>query len=103
MNRSDYLLHSNSEISQLLKEEGFHEYALGVMNVLEQMKPGSVIRLEAPEDRLRWLIKSVCIFILESNHWREYDMNKDYTKVRRIDIPEKWRHDDVPVPDKMVL
>ena len=61
-------------------------------NYLETMKPGKVIKLIASEDRIEWLIKTVCLFIASGEHWREYELNADYTKIRRMVIPEKWKH-----------
>lgn len=87
-----FKLKNRSEIKELLDVPGFYEYAMPVYNYLETMKPGKVIKLIASEDRIEWLIKTVCLFIASGEHWREYELNADYTKIRRIVIPEKWKH-----------
>lgn len=92
MNRSDYKLKSRQEIKDLMNTPGFYEYAMPIYNYLETMKPGTVLKLVASEDRIEWMIKTVCIFISSGEHWREYELNGDYTKVRRIDILDKWKH-----------
>ena len=77
-----YKLKNSSEIKELLAVPGFYEYAMPVYNYLETMKPGKVIKLIASEDRIEWLIKTVCLFIASGEHWREYELNADYTKIR---------------------
>lgn len=91
MKNSDYLLQSMDEIKDLLEVPGFFEYAWPVYCYLETMKPGTIIKLMAPPERLPWLIKTVHLFLSSGNHRFEYEFNDDLTKFRRLEIPPPKR------------
>ena len=95
---SDYKLKSRNEIRELLKVPGFFEYAMPIYNYVEMMKPGTVLTLRASEEKMPWLIKTLCLFIDSADHWREYEFNADYTRFRRSRRPcPKLKPKDKPI------
>lgn len=92
VNLSKYKLNSMQEFKDLTKIPGFLEYAMPIYNYLETMAPGAVLRLNAPDDKIEWLVKTVCYFIASGNHGLEYELNENYTKIRRSTIPGNYKH-----------
>lgn len=91
---SEYKLQNRQEIRDLLEKPGFFEFAMQVYDYLELMKPGTVLVLDKYEEKyMNWAIKTTCLFIDAGDHWKEYEFNDTYTKVRRKEpwMPSKSR------------
>lgn len=67
----------------LCREPGFEEYYVKVTDFFYCMKPGQIVRLES-QKHLRWLIKSACMFVVTGDNWEHYQLNDDFTKLRRL-------------------
>lgn len=71
---------------------GYYEYAIQVFDYLETMAPGKVLNLKADDpDKLKWLVVTVAAFLSSGEHWMDYELNDDFTKVRHTDVPEHFR------------
>ena len=69
---------------------GYYEFAMQVYNYLELMQPGTTLFLDKyAGEKLIWIIKTICLFISDSDHWIDYEFNDTYTKVRRR-IVAQW-------------
>ena len=81
--RSEYIRHYDRYLSGFLADETAERYIRQVYDYLELMKPGTILHLNAPEDKLPWMLVAVGAFLPAGDHWLDYDLNDDYTKVRR--------------------
>ena len=78
-------------LPKLMEVSGFYEYAKKVITCLDTMEPGSILHLQAEEEKLSWLLVTVGVFMAEGEHWIDYELNDDQTKLRRNYVPEKFR------------
>lgn len=95
MNNAHLKLNSMTEFTALWNSgEKFRNFAEQVYHYLWRMKPGTVLILERYSgERLEWIIKTACVFILEGNNWIEYEFNEDYTAVIHRNVApdvRKW-------------
>ncbi len=59
-----------------------------VYDHLEMMKPGTSLRLNARQEKqLPWLLAAVGVFLTSGSHWIDYELNDDFTLIRRKVIP----------------
>lgn len=83
-NLSNLKLNSRQELRDLMQVEGFYEFAINVYNYFETMKPGTMVRLNSHTGtKLEWVIKTACLFIVSGDHFTEYDISEDFTRLRR--------------------
>ena len=47
------------------------------------MKPGTILNLQADKDKLPWMLVAVGAFLPAQEHWMDFELNDDYTKLRR--------------------
>ncbi len=87
MTNSEYRLNSDEEWKELEMDDNFVRYREKVLDAFRRMRPGSIIRLTAPAERMPWLIKITCWWVISDEGWKEYDLNDDYTKLRRLEKP----------------
>ena len=54
------------------------------------MKPATVLNLQADEDKLPWMLVAVGAFLPAQEHWMDFELNDDYTKLRRKYLPPNF-------------
>lgn len=91
ISHSDTIRKYDTWLPDLMSEPGFYDYARQVYDYLETMKPGTIIKLQEAEEKLRWLLVTVGAFLAAGQHWMDFETNDDYTKVRRKPLPEHFR------------
>lgn len=83
MNNAGLILNSRSEFSTLWNtDERFRVFSEQVYRYLDRMKPDTVLVLDRYSgEKLEWIIKTACIFILEGYNGLEYEFNENYTAI----------------------
>ena len=81
--RSEYIRHYDRYLPSLLDGGEAEQYILQVYDYLELMSPGTRLNLRADGERLKWLLVAVGAFLASGDHWRDFELNDDYTKLRR--------------------
>lgn len=81
--RSEYTKHYDRYLHQLLADSESGSYIRHVYDYLELMKPGTRLNLTAEGERLKWMLVAVGAFLCAADHWRDFELNDDYTKLRR--------------------
>lgn len=92
--RSNLIKHSDEYVHALMTDKEASKYMLKLYNFLAEMQPGQRMNLRADGEKLRWMLVTVGEFMRSEGHWRCYDLNADYTKIRRTELfprPRKKR------------
>lgn len=89
--RSEYIRNYDRYLSDMLRDETAYRYIKQVYDYLELMKPGTILNLQADPTRLPWMLVACGAFLTASDHWIDYELNDDYTKVRRKFVPPNFR------------
>ena len=99
--RSEYIRHYDRYLNELLDGGAAERYIRQVYDYLELMPPGTRLNLNAEGDKLKWLLVTVGAFLNAGEHWMDYELNDDYTKLRRIHLPPNFRRlmQDEPTTD----
>lgn len=92
-NNSHLKLSRMSEFNELWNSnKKFQNFAEQVYRYLEKMKPGTTLVLERYSgEQLEWIIKTACVFILEGDHWIDYEFDDNYTAVIHKYVPADVR------------
>lgn len=85
--RSEYIRNYDKYLSDMLRNNTAAEYIHQVYDYLELMKPNTRINLQATSDKLPWLLVAVGAFLAASDHWVDFELNDDYTKLKRKHVP----------------
>lgn len=88
--RSDLICH-HRQLPEMMDTPGFYEYAKQVYDYLELMKPGKILKLQETDDKLPWLLVTIGAFLVSSDHWMDFELNDDYTLLRRKFLPPNFR------------
>lgn len=67
----------------MLEDERAYAYIRQAYDYMELMKPGTILHLQASEEKLPWLLVTAGAFFSAQDHWMEFDFNDDWTKLRR--------------------
>lgn len=100
--RSDYIKHYGRFLPEMLLNEPAAAYIRQVYDYLELMKPGTILNLNADKEKLPWMLVAVGAFLPAQDHWMDFELNDDYTRLRRKPLPPNFhkimrrRH---PVPE----
>lgn len=86
--RFEYVRHCDQYLPALLDNPEAERYMRQVYHYLELMRPGTRINLNAEGDKLMWLLVTVGTFLDTADPEHEYELNNDYTKLRRK-LPRK--------------
>lgn len=86
--RFELIHHYDKYLSDLLSDPEAENYMLQVYHYLELMEPGTRLNLNAEGDKLMWLLVTVGTFLDTADPEHEYELNNDYTKLRRK-LPRK--------------
>lgn len=89
--RSDYIEHYERYLPEMLQVEQVATYIRQVYDYLERMKPGTILNLQADKDKLPWMLVAVGAFLPAQEHWMDFELNDDYTKLRRKFLPPNFR------------
>lgn len=89
--RSDYIKHYERYLPDLMDGGAAERYIFQVYDYLELMRPGTRLNLQAEGDKLKWLLVAVGAFMAAQDHWMDFELNGDYTKLRRVFLPDKFR------------
>jgi hypothetical protein len=90
--RSEHIKNYRKYLPDLMETPGFYEYAIQVFNYLEMMEHRKILNLQADDPvKLQWLRVTVGAFITSSDHWMEYEINDDWSKIRKTDMPEEFK------------
>ncbi len=90
--RSEMIKNYRKYLPDLMETPGFYEYAIQVYNYLEMMEPRKILNLQAEDpEKLKWLLVTVGAFIMSGEHWMDYEINDDWTKIRQTDMPEEFK------------
>ena len=81
--RSEYIHHYERYLHDLLDGREAEKYVSQVYDYLELMEPGTRLNLRAEGDKLKWLLVTVGAFLASGDHWKDYELNDDYTKLRK--------------------
>lgn len=87
MKYSDFRLRGDEEWQKLVMDKRFVRYRDMVLDAFRKMRPGTIIRLTAPAEMMPWLIKITCWWVVSDEGWKEYELNGDYTKLKRLEKP----------------
>lgn len=88
--RSEYIKHYERFLPEMLADEQASDYIHQVYDYLEMMKPATVLNLQADEDKLPWMLVAVGAFLPAQEHWMDFELNDDYTKLRRKYLPPNF-------------
>ena len=91
ISHSDMIRGYDKWLPGLMDISGFYAYARQVYDYLELMKPGTIMKIQAAEDKLPWLLVTVGAFLAAGQHWMDYETSDDYAKRRRKPLPENFR------------
>lgn len=99
--RSEYIRHYDRYLDELLDDGTAERYIRQVYDYLELMPPGTRLNLQAEGDKLKWLLVTVGAFVNAGDHWMDFQLNDDYTRLRRILLPPNFRRrlQDEPAND----
>lgn len=89
--RSDYIRHYERFLPEMLQIEQAATYIRQVYDYLEMMKPGTILNLQADKDKLPWMLVAVGAFLPAQEHWMDFELNDDYTRLRRKSLPPAFR------------
>ena len=89
--RSEYIKHYERFLPEMLANERASLYIHQVYDYLEMMKPATILNLQADEDKLPWMLVAVGAFLPAQDHWMDFELNDDYTKLRRKEVPPNFR------------
>ena len=89
--RSDYIKHYDRFLPEMLQTEQSASYIRQVYDYLELMKPGTILNLQADKEKLPWLLVAVGAFLPAQDHWMDFELNDDYTRLRRKPLPPNFR------------
>ena len=89
--RSDYIEHYERYLPEMLQVEQVATYIRQVYDYLERMKPGTILNLQADKDKLPWMLVAVGAFLPAQEHRMDFELNDDYTKLRRKFLPPNFR------------
>lgn len=89
--RFELIRYYDTMLPDLMVTPGFYEYAIEVYNYLEIMKPGTILNLQATGDKFRWLLVTTGAFLAAQDHWMDFELNDDYTRLRRKFLSENFR------------
>lgn len=89
--RSDHIKHYEDFLPALLQVEPAVAYIHQVYDYLELMKPGTILNLQADEEKLSWMLVAVGAFLAAQEHWMDFELNDAYTKLRRKYLPPNFR------------
>lgn len=89
--RSEYIRHYDRYLADLLDDGPTERYIRQVYDYLELMQPGTRLNLQAEGEKLKWLLVTVGAFLAAQDHWMDYELNDDYTKLRRTFLPPEFR------------
>lgn len=89
--RSDYIRHYERFLPEMLQIEQAAAYIRQVYDYLEMMKPGTILNLQADKDKLPWMLVAVGAFLPAQEHWMDFELNDDYTRLRRKPLPPAFR------------
>lgn len=81
--RSEYIRNYDHYLPKMLEDERAYTYIRQAYDYMELMKPGTILHLQAPEEKLPWLLVTAGAFFSAQDHWMEFDFNDDWTKLRR--------------------
>lgn len=98
--RSEYIKHYERYLPALMDGGTAERYISQVYDYLELMRPGTRLNLQAEGDKLKWLLVAVGAFMAAQDHWMDFELNDDYTKLRRVFLPDKFRRLMKKPPDK---
>lgn len=99
--RSELVRHYDRYLDELLDDGPAERYIRQVYDYLELMPPGTRLNLRAEGDKLKWLLVAVGAFLNSDDHWMDFQLNDDYTKLRRVCLPPNFRQlmQDEPTTD----
>lgn len=89
--RSDYIKHYDRFLPEMLQTEQSAAYIRQVYDYLELMKPGTILKLQADKEELPWMLVAVGAFLPAQDHWMDFELNDDYTRLRRKPLPPNFR------------
>lgn len=89
--RSDYIKHYERYLHEMLQDERAATYIREVYDYLELMKPATILNLQADKDKLSWMLVAVGAFLPAQDHWMDFELNDDYTRLRRKPLPPHFR------------
>ena len=82
---SKHQLTGHKELHELLQVPGFYDFAIKVYDYFETMIPGRSVSFEKYQGKkLEWVVKVACLFVTTNNHFYEYELSDDCTRLRRI-------------------
>ena len=99
--RSELIRHYDRYLDGLLDDGPAERYIRQVYDYLELMPPGTRLNLRAEGDKLKWLLVAVGAFLAAGDHWMDFQLNDDYTRLRRVCLPPDFRRrmQDGPATD----
>lgn len=90
--RSEYIQHYDRYLSDLMKDETAAAYMHRAYDYLEMMGDDKVMHLQDDNPKqLQWLLVACGAFLAAGDHWIDYELNDDYTKVRKKFVPPNFR------------
>lgn len=89
--RSDYIKHYDRYLPEMLQIEQAAAYIHQAYDYFEMMKPATILNLQADDEKLPWLLVAVGAFLPTQEHWMDFELSDDYTKLRRKPLPPNFR------------
>lgn len=81
--RFEYVNNWRHYLHELIKEDDQYRYMRNVYDYLEMLEPGSRMVISTDEQHMKMLLVCVGVFMDSGLHWLEFELNDDYTKIRR--------------------
>ncbi|MCF0254912.1 MAG: hypothetical protein HUK10_01305 [Bacteroides heparinolyticus] len=88
--RFEHIKHYERYLPGMMREEQAATYIHQVYDYLELMKPDTILNIQADEVKLPWLLVAVGAFLAAQDHWMEFELNDDYTRLRRVRVPPNF-------------
>lgn len=85
--RFELVKQSDRYAPALLEDEEAASYMFRLYRFLEDLKPGQRFNLTASGDKETWMLVTVGEFMRSEGHGLCYELNADYTKIRRTALP----------------
>jgi hypothetical protein len=91
ISRFEYIRNYDKYLPDMMKNEMAYNYMHQVYDYLELMETGTTISLHEDTQKLPWLLVACGAFMAASDHWIDFELNDDYTKLRRRFVPPNFR------------
>lgn len=89
--RFEYIKDYEQYLPTMMETDQSAVYIRQVYDYLELMDVNTKIKLQADSEKLPYLLVAVGAFLNAQDHWMDFELNDDYTWLRRKPLSVKFR------------